>query len=42
MFYDGIKKSDWPVLEKVIIDSITEKKEITNPLILKHFDLRKK
>jgi len=40
LFYGGIEKDDWPRLARIIIKNITEEQEITESIILKHFDLR--
>jgi len=39
-FYKGITKDDWPLLARIIIKYIKEEKEITEKIILEHFDLR--
>jgi hypothetical protein len=40
IFYGGIEKDDWPRLARIIIKDITEEQEITEGIILKHFNLR--
>ena len=40
--YKGIEESDWPRLAMEITKSLSEDSEITDPLVLLHFDLRKK
>ena len=40
LFYKGIEKDDWPRLARTIIKSITADQDITESLILEHFDLR--
>jgi len=39
-YYEGISASDWPNLARIIIQNIKNEEEITNKIILKHFDLR--
>ena len=39
-YYEGIYESDWPVLAKRIIASVAEEQEITEPVVLRHFDFR--
>lgn len=40
-YYEGIKERDWPRLARTIINSLKADEEITDPLVLKHFDFRK-
>lgn len=39
LYYKGIEKNDWPKLAQEIIKALETGGEITNPLILEHFDL---
>jgi hypothetical protein len=39
-FYKGISQTDWPRLAEIIIQNVKEEKEITDEIILEHFDLR--
>jgi hypothetical protein len=39
LYYEGIGKDDWPRLAQEIIKALETGGEITNPLILEHFDL---
>jgi len=40
LYYKGIKQSDWPVLAKRIVKSLEADEEISEPMVLGHFDLR--
>ncbi|HKO96622.1 MAG TPA: hypothetical protein VJU86_06510 [Pyrinomonadaceae bacterium] len=40
LYYDGIEQFDWPVLAKHIVESLEADQEITEPTVLRHFDLR--
>jgi hypothetical protein len=42
LYYDGINESDWPVLARRIIWSLEIDEEITDPVVLDHFDFRKR
>lgn len=39
LFYKVIEKDDWPRLARIIIQSITAEQEITESILLEHFDL---
>jgi len=38
-FYPGISPDSWPTLAREIADALESETSITNPLILRHFDL---
>ena len=38
-YYSGISKSDWPELATHIVQAIVDDREITEPLVLQHFNL---
>jgi hypothetical protein len=38
-YYKGIGKEDWPRFARVIASTLESDNEITDPLILEHFDL---
>jgi hypothetical protein len=40
LYYKGIRQSDWPVLAKRIVKSLEADEDISDPLVLGHFDLR--
>jgi hypothetical protein len=39
-YYKGIEKSDWPILAKGIVAALSEDQEISEPIVLEHFDLK--
>ena len=39
-YYEGINEADWPVLAKRIVASLAEDQEITEPVVLRRFDLQ--
>jgi hypothetical protein len=39
-YYKGIKERDWPRLARTIIKALEADQEITDPLVLSHFDFR--
>ena len=41
-YYKGISQKDWPELAKIIIQNIEGEEDITNEIILDHFDLRRR
>ena len=42
LYYDGINESDWPVLARPIIASLEADEEISEPMVLDHFDFRRR
>jgi hypothetical protein len=40
-YYSGINQSDWPVLARHIVRAIANDSEITEPAVLRHFNLKK-
>lgn len=39
-YYEGIEERDWPRLARTIVEALESDQEITDPLVLKHFDFR--
>jgi hypothetical protein len=39
-YYSGISQPDWPVLARHIVQAMVDDREITEPLVLQHFNLR--
>ena len=39
-YYSGISQSDWPMLARHIVEAIADEREITEPLVLQHFNLQ--
>ncbi len=39
-YYEGINESDWPLLASRVIESLAKDQEISEPVVLKHFDFR--
>ena len=42
LYYKGIGQSDWPVLAKRIVRFLEADEEISDPMVLSHFDLRQR
>ena len=42
LFYEPLKKDDWPRLAVIILEALKENKEITNPVILESFRVKPK
>src|SRR5512139_3889569 len=38
--YDDIDRDDWPHLAKLLIDDIEAERDVTNEILIKHFDFR--
>ena len=41
-YYQGIKQADWPRLARSIASELSQDKEISDPLVLEHFDFRQR
>jgi hypothetical protein len=41
-YYKGIDQSDWPRLAKRIVAALSEDREISDPMVLEHFDFRQR
>ncbi len=39
-YYEGIRQSDWPQLAKGIVAALSKDCEISEPIVLAHFDFR--
>ena len=39
-YYEGINESGWPLLASRVIESLVKDEEISEPVVLKHFDFR--
>ena len=39
-YYEGIRETDWPVLARRIAKALAADREITEPIVIKYFDLR--
>ena len=39
-YYKGINERDWPMLARTIVKALESDEDITNPLVLSHFDFR--
>jgi hypothetical protein len=38
LYYEPIVQADWPKLAKSIVEDIVEDRNLTNPLVIQHFD----
>ena len=41
-YYQGIRQADWPRLARSIASDLSRDKEISDPLVLEHFDFRQR
>ena len=39
-YYKGIQEGDWPRLARGIVEALSADREISEPIVLAHFDLR--